>query len=147
MAISRKAVKYGAMTVGGLLVATVLFLVGRHATQERQRRKREAHYQAALGSYRQALSIGSTRKQVEQYLRNSGTGFLRMCCVEHSGKHSVDDLVKVGAEEAPWFCSEHNVYVALQFTDFKRPRNSFGEANDLDTLSAVTIFHWLEGCL
>ena len=45
-----------------------------------------------------------------------------MCCVASiRGEHasfigsSWDDLVKIGEESAPWFCSENDVYLAFEF--------------------------------
>ena len=72
-----------------------------------------------------------------------------MCCVDTSHDYSkivYDDLTKIGQEDAPWFCSENAVYIAFQFT---RPTRTAGEADaeDSDRLRAVTIHHWLEGCL
>jgi hypothetical protein len=72
-----------------------------------------------------------------------------MCCVdstETARRDSRDDLVKIGTEDAPWFCSEKNVYVAFQFTDHQQ-RRGMPKADDLDTLKAVSIYRWLEGCL
>ena len=89
-----------------------------------------------------------SRSEVEDYLKQHKVAFRQMCCVEiaDSSKGVYDDLAKIDQEEAPWFCSQKNVYVAFQFAG--KPRNGPGpEADDLDTLKAITIFRWLEGCL
>ena len=73
-----------------------------------------------------------------------------MCCVdamELSKRKSWDDLTRLGEEEAPWFCSENNVYLAFQFIDGSRQQTNGWKADDLDTLKSITIYHWLEGCL
>jgi len=66
-----------------------------------------------------------------------------------SNRSSLDDLVKIGKEDAPWFCSENNVYIAFQFIDREREQ-AVGftlHTDDLDSLKSVTIYPWLEGCL
>ena len=109
----------------------------------RAQAKREATYQAAVLTYSEALTPGMTRKDVEKYFRDKGMQFQQMCCVDE--KAGLDDLVKIGKEKHPWYCSEHNVYVAFEFTAAK-PTDVF-TASDADRLRKVTIFHWLEGCL
>jgi len=54
-----------------------------------------------------------TRMEVETHLHKEGIRFMQMCCVEN---HSYwDDLIKIGEEGHPWYCSEHYVYVAFLF--------------------------------
>jgi hypothetical protein len=90
-----------------------------------------------------------TRKEVEDHLRAKNIEFSLMCCVdtkEEFSKGVYDDLAKIGQEDAGWFCSQKNIYVAFQFT---RPsRNPEGpEADDADRLKAVAIYRSLVGCL
>jgi hypothetical protein len=90
------------------------------------------------------------RKEVEHYLHTRNVEFRQTCCVdssELSTRGSWDDLTKIGEEGHPWFCSEHNVYVAFQFTDHTKKVGVDFEADDMDTLKAITLYHWLEGCL
>jgi hypothetical protein len=110
---------------------------------QRAKKKREAAYQAALQSYSEVLRPGMTRKNLEDYLRGKGTGFQQMCCVDERSAYA--DLVRIGKEKHPWYCSEHNVYVAFQFAAVE-PHDAL-HAYDSDVLKRVTIFHWLEGCL
>jgi|SRR6476660_8054619 len=109
--------------------------------------KRETTYHAALHSYQQVLKPGTSRKEVEEYLRLKYISFRQMCCVEDHSKNSWDDLTKIGEEKAPWVCGENNVYIAFQFNDHREEKETWWRANDLDTLRSVTIFHWLENCL
>ena len=89
----------------------------------------------------------SSRKEVEAYLRQKNISFLQMCCINgDNSKHALDDLTKIGQEDAPWFCSENNIYVAFQFDD-KGRHGPHWDANESDVLSKITIFRWLEGCL
>ena len=112
-------------------------------------KKREAAYQATLRSYSQVLKPGTTRKEVERYLHGKNVEFGQTCCVdaiELSKKHSWDDLIKIGREDAPWFCSENSVYLAFQFADHGQ-HGTWWDANDVDTLKDISVYHRLEGCL
>jgi hypothetical protein len=130
----------------GLVAVIVIGLGVRYELKKRAERKREAGYQMAVRSYRQALKIGTTRKEVEDYLRARNIEFNQMCCVEEK-KRALDDLTKIGEEAAPWFCSEHYVFVAFQFADDQPRPDKIFSAEDLDTLKSITVFHQLGGCL
>lgn len=67
-----------------------------------------------------------------------------MCCMG-SSHNAYDTLVKIGDERAPWYCSEHGVYVGFGFV--AHGSHKFPEAHDSDTLTSVRIFKWLTGCL
>ena len=112
--------------------------------------RREAAYQMTLRSYDQVLKPGMTRGKVEGYLGARNTPFERMCCVDAarlSERASWDDLVMIGQEKPPWFCSENYIYVAFQFIDHEPPPGSAKTADDLDTLKSVSIYRQLGGCL
>jgi hypothetical protein len=119
----------------------------RYLAEMKAQKRREVAYQASLRSYQQVLKPGMTRKEVEAYLHGKNISFSQMCCAGKNSKNSLDDLAKIGEEKAPWFCSENNIYVAFQFTDHPEQKETRLQASDLDTLHAVTIFRWLEGCL
>jgi hypothetical protein len=132
-----------------LVVATLTFFGVRYEMKIQAHKKREAAYQASLSSYTQVFRPGMTRKEVEDYLHKKNVEFRQMCCVdamELSKHHSWDDLIKIGREDAPWFCGEHNVYLAFQFID-QGKHGPWWDANDLDTLKVISVYHWLEGCL
>jgi hypothetical protein len=122
-----------------LLLAAVPNALGQSAKQ-----KREAAYQAALQSYSEALKPGMSRKEVEDYLNAKGIAHVAMCCVEERSADA--DLVKIGMEKHPWYCSEHNVYIAFQFVG-DRHDGWRSYHRDSDKLKVITIYHWLEGCL
>ena len=130
------------LLLGALLVAGV-----RYVLEKRAQRRREAAYQSALSSYTAVLRPGMTRKEVEDYFRAKNIRFRQMCCVDIKtfSRNVFDDLTKIGQEEAPWFCSERNIYVAFQLDG--PARNVGWNANDSDRLKVVTIYPWLEGCL
>jgi hypothetical protein len=118
-------------------------LWSRHAAAQAQ--QREAGYHLALQSYSDALKPGTTRKDVETYLRQQSATFRNQCCIDTPGSDAWDDLVKIGEESPPWYCGEHNVYIAFSF-DAVEP-HKVPQANDSDTLRRVQIFHGLETCL
>jgi hypothetical protein len=132
-----------------LLLLVALSTMGiRHIGKMRARKRREVAYHIALQSYQQVLKPGMTRRLVEDYFRTRNTAFRQMCCVDGNlRKHSLDDLVKIGEEEAPWFCSENNVYVAFQFSDGPGLHDKWWGSDDSDMLKSVLIYHWLENCL
>lgn len=70
-----------------------------------------------------------------------------MCCVSGTRKHSWDDLAKIGEEGPPWYCGEHDVYVAFEIADQRQQERTGWQADDLDTLKSISIYHWLENCL
>jgi hypothetical protein len=133
----------------GLLSLVLLTIGVRHVVKERLHKKRELSYQTTLQLYEQAIKPGMTRKQVEDYLHARSQAFSQSCCVDikEFRKHSWDDLVKIGAEDAPWFCSESAVYVAFQFSDSPLPHDEMWRADDLDTVKSVSVYHRPENCL
>lgn len=131
------------------ILILVLAVVGVRRVREKQaQKKRDEAYEAILQAYSAALMPGTARKDVESYLRAKNVAFQQMCCVERKAFSDgvYDDLVKIGQEDVPWFCSENNVYIALQFAGTGHPKMT-PDADPLDRLRAVTIFHWLAGCL
>lgn len=129
-------------------MGVLLLALGIHQGQKlQQKRKREAAYQSTLLSYTQVLEPGMIRKEVENYLRARNVDFGQLCCVvgtQPHPKHSLDDITKVGQEDAPWFCREHYVFVAFQFEDHGQYKSILG-ADDKDILKSVTIYHKLGG--
>jgi hypothetical protein len=110
--------------------------------EKRSREKRNIAYQATLRSYSEVFKPGMTRKEVEGLLRSRNNIFRQMWCVDIKKSVDVwDDLVKIAQEDAPWVCSEKNIYIAFQFT------GTASRAEPSDTLISVTVYPWLEGCL
>jgi len=112
--------------------------------RSKAKNQREASYRSALQIYSQSLKPGLTRKEVEEYFRGKGVTFGQMCCIEE--RSAFADLVKVGEEAHPWYCSEHFVYIAFQFAATK-PGPLGKLYDDTDVLKKVTIYHQLGGCL
>ena len=136
----------------GLLVFGFCVFGVRWVLRKKSQTKREANYQLILRSYSQVLKPGMTRKEVEDWLP-ANVSFRQICCVTTTAitlRSSYDDLTKIGEEDVAWFCSQHNVYVAFEFTDHnpRDPRSSeILKNDDLDRLKAVIQYPMLEGCL
>ena len=107
---------------------------------KRHQDQRESAYRSELRSYIGVFKPGARREQVEGYLRVKEIKFL-----QRSGAGSYDDLVRIGQEDAPFFCEEQNVYVAFQFYGNKSLTKPGPDASD--RLREMTILRWLEGCL
>jgi hypothetical protein len=86
-------------------------------------------------------------KDVESLLQANGIKFRHMCCIDE--KNAFADLVLIGKEKPPWWCSEHNAYIAFQFA-LSEPRPSVPPlilSADSDVLTRITIYYWPENCL
>ena len=124
---------------------TVGFIV-RHVWEQRMQHKREVAYQTALKSYSAIFRPGAVRKEVETQLRNKGLNFQQIWGPIDGQTASVPlDLVQIGREPAPWYCSEQDVYIAFDFAT-TGPRESLA-FRDSDVLKTVTVYKWLQGCL
>lgn len=127
----------------GVAFLALVTIVSSLAWGQSKQQKREAAYQAKLESYTEALKPGMTRKNVEDYLRAKGVAFGQLCCVDERSAYA--DLVYIGKEKHPWYCEEHNVFIAFQFAAVEAHKG--WEAYDSDTLKSITVFHKFEGCL
>ena len=145
--VSRHWKRWFWATLAFLGVAIAVVAV-RELHHRRAQREREAAYERSLRSYSAILKPGTSRKEVEDYLYERKIEFQQICCVDTIGPSTgvLDDLIKIGQEDHPWYCSEKNVYIALQFAGQKREEPA-PEAVASDRLKAISIFQWLEGCL
>jgi hypothetical protein len=107
------------------------------------KQRRETTYQASLRSFTQAVRQGLPRGHIEAYLKAKGHPFIQMCCV--SDRSALADLVKIGEESAPWYCSEQWVHIAFDFAA-TQPHDSLKPLGS-DVLKSVTIFRQFGGCL
>ncbi len=135
-----------------LFVAAVIIVFGvRYSFQKQAQRRREVEYQKALRSYSEVLKTGMTRNEVEGYFSLKNVQFSQTCCISVKEftrgvyDNAYDDLVKIGKEDIPWFCSENNVYVAFQFLGSEK--NAPPQAEASDRLKDVSLYHRLDGCL
>lgn len=128
-----------------ILVAALIATLPGCALRRQAKLKRENAYQAAVESYSNVLKPGTTRKEVEDYLKAKNVQFSQMGWVEKEDRTAYSDLIYIAKEHAPWYCEKHNVYVAFSFkaVEVHKP----WEARDSDILKEITVFHWLLGCL
>jgi hypothetical protein len=127
------------------MVVAVLIsaLVVRKITRDAARRKREIRYTVAFKAYSQALHPGMKRKDIEEYLRSRNTKFSWIFTAFGGRRVSqYADIVKIGEEAAPWYCSEAYVYVAFEFAPVRDFRQT-----DSDVLQRVEMFRPYTGCL
>ena len=106
---------------------------------------RDRSFRSALKKYSSELKLGSSRKEVEDYLRKHGVVFER-CCMTFDERSAFTDLVTIGRENTPWYCDEHLVYVALDFAATELP-HFLETAHDSDVLKEVKLSRQAAGCL
>lgn len=107
------------------------------------RQKRETAYRSVLRQYSQDLKPGLRRTEVEGYLRTRNVRFTWVY-TSFSGrrKSQYADLVKIGEEVAPWYCSEAYVYVAFEYSGVEKYKQ-----NESDVLERIELFRPYTGCL
>jgi hypothetical protein len=133
------------------IIALSVILIGSaiclamHMRNVRLMRERAIHYQQELRSYTEEISLGATRKQVEDELQAR-----RVQYEQWSGSddqtNAYSDLVKIGTEPAPWYCTYNNVYIKFAFDSADPNLNKTSNA-DSDILRTIRITPWLGGCL
>lgn len=131
-----------------LVVACVLiagFAVLSWSRQNAQR-ERDLGYQSALQKYRDDLGSATTRDDVERNLQSKNVKFRQLCCVDNENS-AYSDLVLIGKEDPPWYCSENNVYIAFQFGASEGPESRPPSSAGVDVLKAITVYQKLDDCL
>jgi hypothetical protein len=133
-----------ALSVAAMLSATATGCSDFRDKTTTPTKKHEAVYSSEIQVYASVLKPGTTRRKVEDYLRSKGSKFRQMCCIDESSAFA--DLVLIGKEKPPWWCGEHNVYIAFQFTSSElRPITVLKD--DSDILTKITVYYWLGNCL
>jgi hypothetical protein len=140
------------MTIASVLLLALSIWFVQHLRERHRAEELGARYQMVLAGYAIQVKPGMTREEVERYLQTTGKQFKQMCCVANFKGGYVsferagwDDLVRIGAENVPWFCSENNVYIAFEFNP--KSQAELPDTNGSDILKRVSVFHELEGCL
>lgn len=114
-----------------------------HLRAVRLKQERAVFYQRTLRSYTAALSPGITRKRVEGELHARGVQYQRVSGFDVTSAYA--DLVKIGTEPAPWYCSKNNIYIKFAF-DAANPGHGSSDS-ELDVLRTIAITPWLQDCL
>jgi hypothetical protein len=135
------------LVILALLLLFCMGVVARSLWKRQAEKTRAAAYQAALNSFSAALQPGTSRHNVETYLRLKRTSFQRICCIDVKSAYA--DIVKIGEENTPWYCRAHSVYIAFQFAAATIPDERVKAASQgpSDPLQAVTLYSPIEGCL
>ena len=107
------------------------------------KQRRDSDYESEVRSYSQKFELGTTRGKVEEEFRTQGVSFEQMVTVNERGEFA--DLIKLGEEEHPWYCSENYVYVAFEFVSTE-PHQSL-KVSDSDVLREIRRDDRLSGCL
>lgn len=87
------------------------------------------------------------RGEVEAFLTAQGRTFEQSCCLvrERQGSSAIEDIVKIGSEPKPWYCSKNDMYLVFVFES--PPGAVARESDATDTLRRVALSPWLGGCL
>jgi hypothetical protein len=133
-----------AATTALTIVIALVFLRLERRDRAAETAAREARYAIVVDDYSHRFLPGSTRKQIEDSLRQEGMDFFHSCCMGASHNAS-DTLVKIGEESPPWYCSEHYVYVGFEFVRDHKAGDA--EARESDPLTSVRLYKQLTGCL
>jgi hypothetical protein len=126
-----------------LVVAASAVVV--QSVRAESRERREIGYQAKLRTYSEAFHRGITRKELEDYLRSSHTNFSQVSTrygYPERNEWQEADLVEIGQETPPWFCSRSPVYVAFEFISTEKLK-----VNDADILERIELYRPDTGCL
>jgi hypothetical protein len=126
-----------------MITATAVWL-GVHRREVRLKTERSAAYQQALRSYTDALPPGVIRKRVEDELRARGAQYERVSGFDSTKAYA--DLVKIGTEPAPWYCSKNNIYIKFAF-DAADPGQGGISQSGSDVLRSIEVKPWLQDCL
>ena len=108
-------------------------------------RKHQVIYESIVREYSAELKTGTPRKDVEQLLRSKGQPFQQTCCLLNGNRSAYEDLVKIGSEPAPWYCSENDVYIVFEF--YSPTHAGMPNAQPSDSLERIAVSPWLQGCL
>jgi hypothetical protein len=134
--MKRKRLGLAVLIVFVLCALAVGYGLRKRAEKKFEEQKREGLYRSALLAYSKDLHPGMTRKTVEDYLGAKAI----------TEKSAEADLVKIGQEDAPWFCSEVIVYVAFDFEPVE-PHIPAWEPYATDVLKGAHVYSRAGGCL
>ena len=109
--------------IAALFIVTVLVAVSfvwlRATLRER---KRQDAYQAVVAMYSRDLSPGTTRDNVELYLRAHGAK--PETDQQPNSTNAHDIMVRLGEQPPPWFCNRVIVFLRLEFDNTDKYRGA-----------------------
>jgi hypothetical protein len=132
-------------TLRSLLLSNVALLailgsVGCGPSKHVQQR-RESAYRQTLRSYSEALSPGTTREVVEEYLQQKDSSFRQ----KHPSSDAPDITIQIGRDTAPWFCSGRPVLLLFHFSAADTGKSA--KPSPSDTLQNITIVRGFGECV
>lgn len=131
------------LSIIAVVIVVASVMAARNHVRSVARKKREAAYQSTLHQYSQDLRPGLRRTEVESYLRARNANFSWIFTAFGGRRESqYADILKIGEEAAPWYCSEAYVYVAFEFSGVEKFKQ-----NNSDLLERIEIFRPYTGCL
>jgi hypothetical protein len=128
-----------------VVVVVVAVLAVESTIRNQGERKRQALYQSILSQYSTTLRPGSQRGEVEAVLASQGLAFQQTCCLLRNKQNAPEDIVKIGSEPKPWYCSENDMYLVFEFES--PPGPTVREINASDRLRRVALAPWFGNCL
>lgn len=103
---------------------------------------------AAQLKYSEALKPGTSREDVENYLKARGTAFGQRWPGADMHSKAFAILVKVADEDVPWYCSAWPDYVAIEFAPTKPAQtSSLWSSAGSDVVTQILVTSNGEGCL
>jgi hypothetical protein len=103
---------------------------------------------AAQLKYSEVLKPGTSRRDVEHYLKAQGTAFGQRWPGADVHSKAFAILVKVADEDVPWYCSAWPDYIAIEFAPTKPAQTSFLRSQaDSDMVTQILVTSNGEGCL
>jgi hypothetical protein len=94
-----------------IVIAAAVFLVYSFIRTKNTEQIQQTEYKGRLAESRSALAPGSSRQHVEDYLRQKGIPFERVCCKADD----FSDRARIGHEPRNWICGDWNVYLEFRF--------------------------------
>lgn len=98
-----------------------------------QKKRDDKRFLENLMAYRSALKPGTSRADVEEYLRRQGMPYARSCC--EPGVFS--DRSKIGEMPPKWTCRNWNVYLDFKF---QNPEGPIHAASGTDRLTKIDLY-------
>jgi len=110
--------------------------------------RRERTYHTEIQQYKDELKLGSTRTQVEDYLKTKSAAILHTCspgCDDDPEATAAPDYVLVGKGLAPLYCSAELVFIDFEFEAVDRHEK--GSLRGSDKLKSINIRRAWHDCL
>jgi hypothetical protein len=130
------------LSIFTVIIVVAFAVIVRSHVKSLAQKKREIAYRLALEAYSRDLKPGLRRTEVESYLRVRNTGFSWIYTAFGGRRESqYADVIKIGEEAAPWYCSYAYVFVAFEFSGVEKYQQNS------DVLERIELFRPYSGCL